>query len=231
MWLVGRNEDKRNPSTADRSHQLALTHLRQHTTSSMYLLQHPIIKSATFGEHSWPTISLTTGWLLGNITRFSNEEYTLSSGWGHYPTMLKVIFLFVSACRNTEENFADHPRYLPWDSQGGGGWDGCSPPLVERHLPELVLWWLVVGPHDLQGWMALCGQLDEDQRSVIVVVTAYRGPGLEGSQQLSSPSYASDQAWYCHCALVPSQDNEAWICHRYDFWYVLRKGLNFFRTF
>ena len=67
------------------------------TPSEMSLLQHPIIKAATFGERSRPTISLTTGWLLGEITRFSNEEYTPSSGWGHYPTMLKVTSLFVSS--------------------------------------------------------------------------------------------------------------------------------------
>ena len=43
--MVNCNEDKGNPSTADRSHQLALTHLRQCTTPSMSLLQHPVIKS------------------------------------------------------------------------------------------------------------------------------------------------------------------------------------------
>ena len=88
--MADRDEDKRNPSTVDRSHQLALTHLRQRTTPSMSLLVHPIIKAATFGERSCPTISLTTGWLLGDITRFSNKEYTPSSGWGHYPTTIEV---------------------------------------------------------------------------------------------------------------------------------------------
>ena len=96
----------------------------------MSLLQHPIIKAVTFGERSRPTILLTTGWLLGDITRFSNEEYTPLSGWGHYPTTIEVIPFFVSACRNAEENFTDHPRYLPWDPQGGGGRDGCTPLLV-----------------------------------------------------------------------------------------------------
>ena len=119
--MVDRDEDKGNPSTADRSHQLALTHLRQHTIPSMSLLQHPVIKAATFRERSRPVILLTTGWLLGDITWFSNEEYTPSSGWGHYPTTIKVTPLFVSACRNTEENFTDYPRYLPWNSKGGGG--------------------------------------------------------------------------------------------------------------
>ena len=57
----------------------------------------------TFREQSRPTILITMGWLLGDITQFSNEEYTPSSGWGHYPTTLEVIFLFVSACRNAEE--------------------------------------------------------------------------------------------------------------------------------
>ena len=55
----------------------------------MSLLQHPIIKAATFRERSQPTISLTTGWLLGEITQFSNEEYTPSSGWGHYPMTIE----------------------------------------------------------------------------------------------------------------------------------------------
>ena len=81
----------------------------------MSLLQHPIIKAATFREQSRPTISLTTGWLLGDITWFSNEEYTPLSGWGHYPMAIKVIPLFVSALRNAEENFIDHPRHFPWD--------------------------------------------------------------------------------------------------------------------
>ena len=103
--MASYDEDKGNLSTVGRPHQLAFTHLRQHTIPSMSLLQHPIIKAATFGKWSQPTISLTTGWLLGNITQFSNEEYTLSSGWGHYPTTIKVIPLFVSALRNTEENF------------------------------------------------------------------------------------------------------------------------------
>ena len=119
--MVDHDKDKGNLSTADRSHQLILTHLRPHTTPSMSLLQHPIIKAATFRERSQPMILLTTGWLLGDITQFSNEEYTLLSGWGHYPMTIEVIPLFVSAKRNAEENFADHPRYLPWDLQGGGG--------------------------------------------------------------------------------------------------------------
>ena len=108
--MAGYNKDKGNPSTADRSHQLALTHLRQHTIPSMSLLQHPIIKAVTFREWSRPTISLTTGWLLGNITWFSNEDYTPSSGWGHYPTTIEVTFLFVSALRNTEKSSCRSPK-------------------------------------------------------------------------------------------------------------------------
>ena len=162
MWLAGHNEDKGNPSTADRSHQLALTHLRQHTIPSMSLLQHPIIKAVTFGERSQPTILLTTGWLLGNITQFSNEEYTLSSGWGHYPMTIKVIPLFISACRNAEENFTDHPRYLPRDPQGRWGRDSRSSSLVGRCLPKPFLWQSVVGPYDPWGWMALCGRSNEN---------------------------------------------------------------------
>ena len=34
--MVSRNEDKGNPSTADRSHQLALTHLSQHTKPNVF---------------------------------------------------------------------------------------------------------------------------------------------------------------------------------------------------
>ena len=162
MWLAGRDEDKRNLSIVDRSHQLTLTHLRQHTIPSMSLLQHPTIKAVTFGERSQPMISLTTGWLLGDITRFSNKEYTPLSGWGHYPTTIEVIFLFVSSCGNTEEKFADHPRYLPWDSQGGGGWDSHPSSLVEWRLSEPILWQSVMGPYDPWGRMALCCQLDED---------------------------------------------------------------------
>ena len=106
----------------------------------MSLLQHPIIKAMTFGERiSRPSISLTTGWLLGDITQFDNEVHTPSSGWGHYLTMHEVIPLFVSALRNAEENFIDHPGYLSWDPQGGGGQDGHTPSLVERCLPKPVL--------------------------------------------------------------------------------------------
>ena len=64
----------------------------------MSLLQHPIIKATTFGEQiSRPSILLTTGWLLGDITWFNNEVHTLASGWGHYPTTHEVIPLFISA--------------------------------------------------------------------------------------------------------------------------------------
>ena len=64
----------------------------------MSLLQHPIIKAISFGEQiSRPLISLTMGWLLGDITQFDNQVHTLLSGWGHYLTMHEVIPLFVSA--------------------------------------------------------------------------------------------------------------------------------------
>ena len=56
--------------------------------------------------------------------------------------------------------------------------------------------------------MALCGRPDEDQRRLVVVVVAHGGPRLESSQQLSSPGYASDQAWYRHRTSVPTQDFE-----------------------
>ena len=51
--------------------------------------------------------------------------------------------------------------------------------------------------------------MDEDKRSFIVVIVAHGGPQLEGSQQLSSPSNTSDQAWYSHRASVSTQDHEA----------------------
>ena len=130
--MADHNEDKGNPSTADRSHQLTLTHLRQHTAPSMSLSQHPIIRSVVFGKDiSRLPIELTTGWLLGKVIRFDNRVHTPASGWGHYPTTHEVIPLFISACRNTEENFLDYPRYFPWDLQRGGGRSGCTPLLVE----------------------------------------------------------------------------------------------------
>ena len=101
--MVDRGEDKRNPSTVDRSHQLALTHLRQHTIPSMSLSQHPIIRSVVFGKDiSRLPIELTTGWLLGKVIRFDNRVHTPASGWGHYPTTHEVIPLFISACRNAD---------------------------------------------------------------------------------------------------------------------------------
>ena len=66
-------------------------------------LQHPIIRPPVFGEDSrCLIIQLTTGWLLGTLHRWDNREHTLMLGFGHYPSMFKVIPLFVSACRNTD---------------------------------------------------------------------------------------------------------------------------------
>ena len=144
MWLVGHDGDKRNPSTVDRSHQLTLTHLSRHTNPSMSLLQHPIIKAATFRECSHPTISLTTGWLLGDITRFSNEEYTLSSGWGHYPTTLEVIPLFISAWRNAEENFFYRSPKTPsmgFARRGRMRW----PPIIAGGMTSFRTYSLMIG--------------------------------------------------------------------------------------
>ena len=133
--MVGHDEDKRNPSTVDRSHQLALTHLRQPLVQ-MSLLQHPIIKAVTFGERSHPTISLTTGWLLGDITRFSNEEYTPSSGWGHYPTTIEVIPLFVSAVETLKRILQ-----ITQDTFHGIRKDGEDETVAHHH------WWIDVFPN------------------------------------------------------------------------------------
>ena len=56
--------------------------------------------------------------------------------------------------------------------------------------------------------MAPYGQPNEDQRHFVVVVVAYGDPQLEGSQQSSTPSNASDQAWNRCCTQAPPQDNE-----------------------
>ena len=56
--------------------------------------------------------------------------------------------------------------------------------------------------------MALRGQSDEDKRRSSVVVVAHGGPRLEGSQQSSTPSHASNPAWNRHRAQAPTQDNE-----------------------
>ena len=98
--MVDRDEDKGNPSTVDGSHQLALTHLSQHTIPSMSLSQHPIIKSAVFREDvTQLTIELTTGWLLGKIKRFDKRVHTPSSGYGHYLMTYEVGSLFVSCLK------------------------------------------------------------------------------------------------------------------------------------
>ena len=56
--------------------------------------------------------------------------------------------------------------------------------------------------------MALRSRSDKDQQRFLVVTVAYGGPRLEGSQQLSTPGHASDQAWDRRHAQAPSQDNE-----------------------
>ena len=95
--IGGRNEDKGNPSTVDRSHQLALTHLRRHTILFMANLQHPIICPPVFREEiQQPIIQLTTGWLLGDIKCFDKRVHTPSLGYRHYPMTYEVISLFVS---------------------------------------------------------------------------------------------------------------------------------------
>ena len=128
--MVDHNEDKGNPSIVDRSHQLALTFLTQHTIPTNGQHQHPIIRPLVFREHGCrPIIQLTTGWLLGQIQHWDNREHTPSSGYGHYPSTFEVISLFVSACRNTERDCPDHPRHLPQNYKNWRGRGGC-PQLV-----------------------------------------------------------------------------------------------------
>ena len=59
--------------------------------------------------------------------------------------------------------------------------------------------------------MALCSQSDENPGCFVVVVVAHGGPRLESSQQSSSPSNPSNQAWYRHCASASPQDIETGI--------------------
>ena len=56
--------------------------------------------------------------------------------------------------------------------------------------------------------MAPRGRSDEDKQRSSVVVVAHGGPQLESSQQLSSPSNSSDQAWDCHRDQASPQDIE-----------------------
>ena len=108
--MVDRNEDKGNLSTVDRSHQLALTHLRQHTTPSMSLLQHPIIKAATFGEQSRPTILLTTGWC--HRTLFLLVLFCFSCPFStqlHFTfltppfSLMLILVMFISLCSHAHK--------------------------------------------------------------------------------------------------------------------------------
>ena len=59
--------------------------------------------------------------------------------------------------------------------------------------------------------MAPCSRSDEDPGCFVVVVVAHGGPRLESSQQLSSPSNPSGQAWYHHRASASPQDIETGI--------------------
>ena len=84
----------------DKSHQLTLTFLTQHTTPLMANMQHPIIRPPVFREHGRrPIIQLTMGWLLRDIQCFDNWEHTPLLGYGHYPSTFEVISLFVPTCR------------------------------------------------------------------------------------------------------------------------------------
>ena len=38
-------------------------------------------------------ISITTGWLLSNVTHWDNRKYTPMSGFGHYLSTYEVCFL------------------------------------------------------------------------------------------------------------------------------------------
>ena len=67
MWLVDCNEDKRNLSVADRSHQLALTHLRQRTIPNVF---------ASTSNHQ--------GCDLRGVVSSDNFNYHGLASWGHY---------------------------------------------------------------------------------------------------------------------------------------------------
>ena len=56
--------------------------------------------------------------------------------------------------------------------------------------------------------MAPSGRSEEDKRRFSVVLVAHGGPRLEGSQQSSTPSNASDSAWNRHHAQALTQDIE-----------------------
>ena len=125
--------------------------ISDNTPYLMSLPQHPIIKSAVFGEDvTQPTIKLTTGWLLGRIKRFDKRVHTPSSGWGHYLMTYEVISLFVSDWRNTEGGSLNHPEYLPWDFEGWRGWRGCPQSVVAQHVCEPLFQQLALGAYDLR---------------------------------------------------------------------------------
>ena len=197
MWLVDHDKDKGNPSTADRSHQLALTHLRQHTSPNVFT----------------PTSNYQGCNLQGVVSSDYLNNHGLAS-WGHYSIQQQRVYPVVGLGTlsydtwgnlslhffliETLKRFVDHPRHLPWDPQGRGGWDGCTPSLVEWCLPEPILRWSVVGPYDPRGWMAPGCWSDKDKQHFSIVVVAHGGPQLESSQQSSTPGNASDQAWNHH---------------------------------
>ena len=97
MWLADCNEDKGNPSTADRSHQLALTFPHSTHYQMTIIFQQPIIRAPVFTEDDRrPVIKITTSWLLGNIHQWDGRVHTPMLGFGHYPLTYEVIPLFVS---------------------------------------------------------------------------------------------------------------------------------------
>ena len=84
-------------------------------------MQHPIIRPLVFGENIQQLIiQLTTGWLLGEITRFDKRVHTPSSSWGHYLMTHEVGSLFISCLEETLRGPLDLPRHLPWDRQRWG---------------------------------------------------------------------------------------------------------------
>ena len=104
MQLVSCGEDKRNLSTADRSHQLALDLPLLDTLPMAAIFQQLIICAPVFSEDDHHLIiELTTGWLLGTIHCWDGREHTPSSGFGHYLLTYKVLSVVVVLDRTLME--------------------------------------------------------------------------------------------------------------------------------
>ena len=102
--MVDCDEDKGNPSTVDKSHQLTLTFPQLILCKVATNLQQPIVHPPVFAENGHcPVVEFTMGWLLGTIHHWDGREHTLSSGFGHYPLTYKVLSVFVLLDRTLTE--------------------------------------------------------------------------------------------------------------------------------